>query len=199
MAMRPGTKITTRGEQTRDQILQAARKLFTQQGYHYTSVYDLFDKAETTKGAFFHHWKTKEDLACSVLERMEAHFEEHFFSILEQTGRGRDQIEKALNLLGETNKADGGYGRLFAIWSIEMRQDEDKLGAEVHRLKLRWCGFWKELIQRAQKDRDIRSDISAEQLSFLVVASVCGVQLLKRETGPETLGLYEALRLSLLT
>ncbi len=63
MALKPGTRLTSRGEQTRDQIMQAARKLFTQRGYHYTSIYDLFDQAETTKGAFFHHWKTKEDLA----------------------------------------------------------------------------------------------------------------------------------------
>ena len=59
MALKPGTRMTSRGEQTRDQIMQAARQLFTRRGYHYTSVYDLFDHAETTKGAFFHHWKTK--------------------------------------------------------------------------------------------------------------------------------------------
>ena len=199
MALKPGTRMTSRGEQTRDQIMQSARKLFTNRGYHYTSVYDLFDHAETTKGAFFHHWKTKEDLALSILERMEAFFDTNYFNILNTQGRSRDKIENIINLISQMSNGDGGYGRLFATWCMELAVDEDQLGPAVHRLKVRWCGFWKELIQRAQQEKDMRADISAENLSFLVVSAIFGVQLMKREGEPETESVYEALRRTLLT
>ena len=199
MALKPGTRMTSRGEQTRDQIMQAARKLFTKRGYHYTSIYDLFNQAETTKGAFFHHWKTKEDLALSILERMEAFFNTNFFAILDQPGRTRDKIENIISLIGSMSNGDGGYGRLFATWCIELAEDEDQLGPAVHKLKLRWCGLWRELIQRAQTEKDMRADISAENLSFLVVSAIFGVQLMKREGQPETESVFEALRRTILT
>jgi len=199
MALRPGTRMTTRGEQTRDQIMQAARKLFTRRGYHYTSIYELFDQAETTKGAFFHHWKTKEDLALAIFERMEKFFETNFFRILEEQGRARDKLENVISLISEMSNGDGGYGRLFATWCMELTENEDQLGPAVHRLKARWCGFWKELIERAQREKDMRADISAENLSFLVVSAVFGVQLMKREESQETVGVYEALRRTILT
>lgn len=196
---KPGTKMTLRGEQTRDQIMQAARKLFTKRGYHSTSVYDLFDQAETTKGAFFHHWKTKEDLALSILERMEAFFDSNFFQIMEEPGRAREKIERVISLMGQISNGDGGYGRLFAMWCVELDEDEEQIGPAVHRFKLRWRSFWKELITRAQSDKDMRADISAENLSFLVVSAVFGVLLMKRKGDAETQNCYEALRCAILT
>ncbi len=199
MAIKPGTKMTLRGEQTRDQIMQAARKLFTERGYHSTSVYDLFDHAETTKGAFFHHWKTKEDLALSILERMEAFFDGNIFKILEESGNAREKIDRVINLMAQMGNGDGGYGRLFAMWCVELNPDEDQIGPAVHKLKLRWCAFWKELIARAQADKDMRSDISAENLSFLVVSAVFGVLLMKKRGDPDSQNSYEALRCAILT
>ncbi|HLX63246.1 MAG TPA: TetR/AcrR family transcriptional regulator [Planctomycetota bacterium] len=199
MAMRPGTKMTLRGEQTRDQIIQAARKLFTDRGYHSTSLYDLFDHAETTKGAFFHHWKTKEDLAMSIYERLEGFFQSNFFCILEEPGRAREKIERVINLVSQVSNGDGSYGRLFAMWCIELTEDEEQIGPAVHRLKVRWFSFWKELITRAQEAKDMRSDISAENLSFLVVSAIFGVLLMKRKGDAESQNTYEALRCAILT
>lgn len=196
---RPGTKLTLRGEHTREQILHAAKKLFTERGYHYTSVYDLFDSAETTKGAFFHHWKTKEDLALSLIDQMEGFLEEKYFKIIEQPGRARERLELAINLLGQSGYTDQCYGRLFAVWCVELREDEDKIGPAVHRVKQRWIAFWKELIHRAQAEGDLRADIPAENLSFLVVSAISGVQLLCRGGVEEKLKTYEALRKTILT
>src|SRR5690242_12738732 len=98
---RPSTRISTRGDQTREQILQAARQLFANKGYHNTSVYDLFEESGITKGAFFHHWKSKEDLAITILEDVETRFEDQFFSIATGEGRAREKIDKMLKMIGE--------------------------------------------------------------------------------------------------
>jgi AcrR family transcriptional regulator len=199
MATKPGTRMTQRGEQTRDQIMQAGRKLFTERGYHNTSVYDLFDQAETTKGAFFHHWKTKEDLALSILERMEAFFQHNFFTLVEVPKRGRELFDTALTLLRDAVSGNGSYLRLFAIWCMELAENEDKLGPAVHALRNRWCKFWEYLIRRAQEDHDIRTDLSAESLSLMVVAAIFGVQLLRDDSGVQIEQTYQALRATLLT
>lgn len=52
----------------RDRLLNAAVCIVRQKGYHATSVDELCAAANVTKGAFFHHFKTKEDLAVAAAE-----------------------------------------------------------------------------------------------------------------------------------
>lgn len=47
----------------REKLLNAAIKLVREHGYHATSVEDLCKEAGVSKGAFFHHFKSKDDLA----------------------------------------------------------------------------------------------------------------------------------------
>ena len=53
---------------TREKILDAALKVIRTKGYTATSVDDLCEEAQVTKGAFFHHFKSKEDLAISAVD-----------------------------------------------------------------------------------------------------------------------------------
>lgn len=48
---------------SRARLLDAARDAFRRDGYAATSVEDLCSAAGVTKGAFFHHFRSKEDLA----------------------------------------------------------------------------------------------------------------------------------------
>jgi TetR/AcrR family transcriptional repressor of nem operon len=57
---------------TRTRLLDAALHLIRAQGYSATSVDDICREAGLTKGAFFHHFKSKEDLALAAA----AHFSE---------------------------------------------------------------------------------------------------------------------------
>ena len=198
---RASGRTSRRGEATRETILVSARKLFTQRGYHKTSVYDLFENAGITKGAFFHHWKTKEELALEILDSVRIAFEEKFFSTVQAEGRAREKIERSLRTLGDlSHDSSWVYGKIFAIWCAELDSDQDQLGPAVHALKARWCRYWKELIERAQHEHDLRADISAENLSFLVISAIFGVQLMSTESKTENVKTaLETLRRALLT
>lgn len=49
-------------EKTRASIIRSGIKLFSSSGYHGTSVGDIAKAAKITKGAFYHHFQTKEEL-----------------------------------------------------------------------------------------------------------------------------------------
>lgn len=57
-----------RSEQTRQQIMQSALTLFAQKGYESASVTEICDRAQVSKGAFYHHFKTKQALFVTLLE-----------------------------------------------------------------------------------------------------------------------------------
>ena len=53
----------------RDTLLSKATELFRMKGFQATSIDDICASAKVTKGAFFHYFKSKEELAKACLEQ----------------------------------------------------------------------------------------------------------------------------------
>jgi TetR/AcrR family transcriptional repressor of nem operon len=52
---------------TRDHIVEAADKLFYQQGYEHTSFSDIADAVQISRGNFYYHFKTKDEILDAVI------------------------------------------------------------------------------------------------------------------------------------
>lgn len=52
----------------KEKIILSAESLFSQHGYESTSVNTIISNAQVSKGAFYHHFKTKEDLILAIIE-----------------------------------------------------------------------------------------------------------------------------------
>ncbi|GER79379.1 MAG: TetR family transcriptional regulator [Anaerolineaceae bacterium] len=57
-----------RSEETRTRILEAAVKQFSINGYNAASVDNICEQAGVSKGAFYHHFKTKQDVFLALLD-----------------------------------------------------------------------------------------------------------------------------------
>jgi TetR/AcrR family transcriptional repressor of nem operon len=57
-----------RNKQAKQKILDAALRMFREQGYTATAVDDLCRAAGVTKGAFFHHFDSKEAVTLAAIE-----------------------------------------------------------------------------------------------------------------------------------
>jgi AcrR family transcriptional regulator len=86
-----GTVSEERKAETRDMILQAARKIFSQRGYHKTQIADIVREAGISTGSIYAHFKDKRDLFAVVsrenLESLRARLRQ-----LRQTERPDDNI-----------------------------------------------------------------------------------------------------------
>ena len=60
------------GSATRDRILEAAQRLVLERGFAGTSVDAMLAEASVTKGAFFHHFPSKEALGLALVQRYAA-------------------------------------------------------------------------------------------------------------------------------
>ena len=56
------TEALSKGEQTRQQIIQTAYDLFIKQGYHGTSMREISAAADIALGGIYNHFATKEDI-----------------------------------------------------------------------------------------------------------------------------------------
>ena len=60
-------KLTQRGRERRQQILDQAARLFAERGYHPTSVAEIVDSLGVGKGVFYWYFESKEDLFLEIL------------------------------------------------------------------------------------------------------------------------------------
>ena len=59
--------MASKAEATRERLLQAAKKLVMSKGFAGMSIDDVLKETGLTKGAFFHHFKSKADMADQLM------------------------------------------------------------------------------------------------------------------------------------
>ncbi|MBY0532267.1 MAG: TetR/AcrR family transcriptional regulator [Xanthobacteraceae bacterium] len=90
---------------TRDQIVDAADRLFYRHGYDHTSFADIAEAVKISRGNFYYHFKTKDEILDAVIEtRLAA--TRAMLALWESEGKGpADRIEGFIDIL-IANKAD---------------------------------------------------------------------------------------------
>jgi AcrR family transcriptional regulator len=68
MARRPAPKRTRRGPYTRQQILDASLRLFSERGFARTTVRDIAREAGITDAAIYYHFESKTELLQALVE-----------------------------------------------------------------------------------------------------------------------------------
>ena len=66
---KPTNSKTKTGQSKKDMILLAAEQLILLRGYNGTSIDDICQASNVKKGAFFHHFSSKEELATTILRK----------------------------------------------------------------------------------------------------------------------------------
>jgi AcrR family transcriptional regulator len=62
-----GEKLFMSNTTTRDHIVEAADRLFYRQGYERTSFSDIADAVQISRGNFYHHFKSKDEILDAVI------------------------------------------------------------------------------------------------------------------------------------
>ena len=61
-------------DNTKNQILDAALKVFVKSGYAETTMNDIVEKSGLSKGAIYHYYSSKKDLFLSLIDYWENYF-----------------------------------------------------------------------------------------------------------------------------
>ncbi len=110
---------------TKEEIIYKSITVFRQKGYYRTNMSDLARYCGLTKGAFYHHFPSKEAVMRHCLQMTSDWFKEHIFSI--GYNKDIDDQQKLIALLDiyykTFTKEEGGC--FFANTILETMQVED--------------------------------------------------------------------------
>jgi len=127
MDTQPDARRTRNPERTRERILDSAQALILDHGFAATTVDALVANAGTTKGAFFHHFGSKADLALALVERYAALDRAHLLENLARAEKlADDPLQQVLVLIGLYEEefeamAEPFPGCLFASYIYESK------------------------------------------------------------------------------
>jgi AcrR family transcriptional regulator len=114
-----------RSEETRAKIMSVALEMFARQGYDATSVADICREAGVSKGAFYHHFPTKQDIFLALLRGWLSDLDAQLDALLQ----GADSVPKGLvSVAGATRgvlkAAEGRQLFLMEFWVQASRHPE---------------------------------------------------------------------------
>ena len=122
----------------REKILNTATQLFIQKGSEKTSMQDIAQTAGISKGAIYHHFKSKDEIVLAVMRSRQELMEEEMKQWLKATENltGREQLQTILksNLESQTARAMDGIVEEYeqdAGFILTMMRDNLRIGAPL--------------------------------------------------------------------
>jgi AcrR family transcriptional regulator len=123
----PLTKKQLQGENSREQILDAAEKLMSTRGYAATSISDIRKACGLPPSSIYYHFGSKEGVLAAVMERGANRFFAAIPSWDEAGGKPETRLTATAGLLAQHPE----FLRLFYLLSLE--RNDDPAVAEVVR------------------------------------------------------------------
>jgi TetR/AcrR family transcriptional repressor of nem operon len=119
---------------TRDLIVEAADQLFYRQGYEHTSFADIADGVGISRGNFYHHFKSKDEILAAVIDLRLANTRK----LLEQWEREgetpADRIRSFIHILIMNRAKIKSYGCPVGTLCTELAKLEHASQAEANQL-----------------------------------------------------------------
>ena len=166
----------TRSEETRMNILSVAQGLFAQKGYEATGIMDICDAAGVSKGAFYHHFPSKQAIFMALLEDWLAQLD-----VLMQAAMAAapNVPEGLVQMAGLTSSvfeaADTQFPLFLEFWIQAGRQPEiwQTVVAPYHRYQALFSSIFDKGIQ----EESLNQEISSAAAARVIIALAMGLLL----------------------
>jgi TetR/AcrR family transcriptional repressor of nem operon len=178
--------MASRGENTKQQILDAAKGLVLERGFSATSIDEIIKSSELTKGAFFHHFPSKGELARALLQR----YVDEDLSLFDRLSARADELSDDplqrillfLSLFEEfVENIEGPFpGCMFASYIYEGQQFSPEIHKLIETALRSWTAHYQCKLEALMAVRPPRIGVTSEQLAEMIVSLLEGAFLLAR-------------------
>mgnify|MGYP001627432716 CR=1 FL=1 len=166
-----------KAEATRLEILQKAFELIYVKGYQTTSIDDILATTKVTKGAFYYHFKNKDEMGMAIINELMKPALTASFDMLREDENPLDAIYKLMHyLLMENEFLKVEYGCPGANLTQEMTPRNGNFSKALNEITQQWTETMISAIEKGQKNGLIRKDVNANQLITFVLSGYWGIR-----------------------
>jgi AcrR family transcriptional regulator len=174
-----------RQEQTREQVIAAAARVFARRGYHRATVEEIASEAGFTIGALYSNFSGKEELFLAIADRQTEAQVSEIRAIAEVAEGQADPGAEATDQIRAFLEADPDWPLLFyEFWSLSVRNPE--LQGELARRRDAIRDALAETLERIARQVGFELRFPAPVLATAIAASVNGLAF-ERAADPDSL------------
>jgi len=165
-----------RGLDTYHLILETSLDLFSQYGYDATSVAQICKKAQISKGAFYHHFPSKQDLFLALMNA----WLEQVDGLYQSAAASAEDVPAALMAMAGLSgsifdQLEGGFPILLEFWQQAIRQPT--IWKQAVAPYQRYIDFFTEIIQTGISQGNFDESLDPQMAARLLLAVAMGLLL----------------------
>jgi len=165
----------------KDTIIHEAQKLFSLKGYLNTGVKEIIQAAGTSKGGFYNHFSSKEDLFREVLAESQKIWRER---VLTSTTSFKSPTKKIIHVLSnyrdkylkDAENFPGGC--IFITFSVELDDTRPHLVKEVYKGFEGFKGVLIELFDEAKTMGEFPANLDSKKVTDCLFTGMLGASVL---------------------
>ena len=172
--------MATKGTRTRRNIIEKSLQLFSVKGYYNTSVSDILEAADLTKGGLYGHFASKEDIWYAVYDEAVRIWKGIVFKGIRNNTNPLKRIEKFIendirDYLG-TDVFDGGC--FFLNMLVELSGQSASMSKQILRGFVRLSGLLRSWLEEADQKGMLRENLDFKEVANFIIISLNGAAAL---------------------
>jgi AcrR family transcriptional regulator len=165
----------------KDRIIHESLRLFSRKGYLGTSISDIMQAANTSKGGFYNHFASKEDLFYEVLDQARRIWREKTLAGLDEVESPVGKVRKLLEnyrdrYLKDTENFPGGC--IFVAFSVELCDQRPHLSEEVNKGFIGLKNLLKRYLDEGRQLGELNDSISTNAITETLFAGMVGTSVI---------------------
>lgn len=166
---------------TRDMILKVAFQGFLADGFEKVSLNELIKRTGLTKGAFYYHFDSKDELLREILQKyFHAYIEQNIDMLVELEGSVVEKVNFSIESITNVQErikeicSQNTDPKAFLMLFYEGLKRDEQLREHNLRYQKKALTSITTLMEQGQASGEIRQDISAKQIATLFQACIRG-------------------------
>ncbi len=167
-----------KSEETRTEILKKSMEVIYKKGYHAASIDDMLQATQVTKGAFFYHFTSKEDMCLHMLKEVFANRTYDIWTrpLENSVDPIKDLLQLLRDILYDDERFDVKYGCPMINLIEEISPNHPVLRKELRAMTLEWMSGFEKLLLKGQQIGKVDSTVNCRETAAFIVAGYAGAR-----------------------
>lgn len=165
----------------RENIIHEAQKLFSLNGFLSTGINDIIRAAGTSKGGFYNHFCSKEELFLEVLAESQKIWRDKVLYLVNQIESPTEKINQILVnyrdlYLKDSDNFPGGC--IFITFSVELDDTRPHLMQEVNKGFVGLKNLLQQFLEEGKEQGELKEDVNINRATELIFSGMIGTSVL---------------------
>jgi AcrR family transcriptional regulator len=164
----------------KDKIIHESLKLFSLKGFESTSLHDILTASKASKGGFYNHFASKEDLFYEVLQEAGKIWRKRNLAGLDAVKKPTQKIKKLLEnfrdqYLLDSNNFPGGC--IFITFAVELGDQRPHLSQEVNKGFIGLRNMIHRFLVEGKKLEEFRNGVDPNSVTEILFNGMLGASV----------------------